>query len=278
MSMVAAPTDRRFRRAQVRPARRVKANLRVALRVLRLLGVAALVIYGGWRATDLVAALPILHVTRVNVHGNDRLSTGEILSLVDGLAGRHIIGVSLDEWRARLLVSPWVQDATLRRMLPGTVEIEVRERRPMAIGRIETGLYLVDSRGVVIDEYGPQHADIDLPIVDGLAVASKGGRPVVDERRAQLAARLLTALAGRPDIAARVSQIDVSDRRNAVVILEGETALLRIGDRDFIERIQSYIELASSLRDRVADIDYVDLRFDERLYVRPVNAVTHVRR
>ncbi len=278
MSMVAAPTDRRFRRAQVRPARRVKANVRAALRVLRLLAVAALVTYGTWRATALITALPILHVTRVNVHGNDRLSTGEILSLVDGLPGRHIIGISLDGWRDRLLASPWVQEATLRRMLPGTVEIEVRERRPMAIGRIDSRLYLVDSAGVVIDEYGPQHADIDLPIVDGLATAARAGRPVVDERRAQLAARLLTALAARPDISARVSQIDVSDWRSAVVILEGDTALLRIGDRDFTSRIQFYIELASSLRDRVADIDYVDLRFDERLYVRPVNAVIHVQR
>ena len=34
--------------------------------------------------------------------------------------------------------------------------------------------------------------------------------------------------------------------------------------------MQSYVDLAPALRDRVPEIDYVDLRFDERVYVRPV--------
>jgi len=53
------------------------------------------------------------------------------------------------------------------------------------------------------------------------------------------------------------------------VILEGDTAMLRLGDQEFADRIQAYVDLGPALRERVADIDYVDLRFDERLYVRP---------
>ncbi len=46
--------------------------------------------------------------------------------------------------------------------------------------------------------------------------------------------------------------------------------MLRLGDEDFAERIQGYRDLAPALRERVAEIDYVDLRFGDRLYVRPV--------
>ena len=46
--------------------------------------------------------------------------------------------------------------------------------------------------------------------------------------------------------------------------------LLRVGDSNFVERVQSYLDLAPALRERVPQIDYVDLRFDERVYVRPV--------
>ena len=56
--------------------------------------------------------------------------------IVDGLRGRNILTVDLDEWRARLLASPWVEDATLRRMLPGRDRVEIRERRPIGIGRV----------------------------------------------------------------------------------------------------------------------------------------------
>jgi cell division septal protein FtsQ len=67
----------------------------------------------------------------------------------------------------------------------------------------------------------------------------------------------------------QISQIDVSDSRNAVVLLEGDPTLIRLGNERFVERLQSYRELAPALREQVPAIDYVDLRFDERVYVRP---------
>jgi cell division protein FtsQ len=267
---VAAPADKRFRRAHVKPARKRRVTFRHAWIAVRVVVVFGLMAYGGWRGTSLVLAAPALQISRVTVRGNERLATGEVLALVAGLRQRNILSVRLDEWRERLMSSPWVEDATLRRVLPSTVEITVRERRPIGIGRVANALYLVDGRGVIVDEYGPNYADFDLPIIDGLASAPRDGSAAVDEWKALLAARLMTALDARPDLAAKVSQIDVSDAHDAVVILEGDTAMLRLGDEDFVERLQEYIDLAPALRERIADIDYVDLRFGERLYVRPV--------
>ena len=71
------------------------------------------------------------------------------------------------------------------------------------------------------------------------------------------------------NMASQISQIDVSDSRNAVVLLEGDPTLIRLGNERFVERLQSYHELAPALREQVPTIDYVDLRFDERVYVRP---------
>jgi cell division septal protein FtsQ len=139
----------------------------------------------------------------------------------------------------------------------------------MGIGRIGQSLYLVDERGDVIDEYGPNYAELDLPIIDGLAGNSRETGLLIDESRATLAGRLLTSLRAKPDLARRVSQVDVTDPRDAVLILEGDTALVRVGDDQFVERLQAYVDLVPALRERVADIDYVDMRFDERVYVRP---------
>jgi cell division septal protein FtsQ len=66
-----------------------------------------------------------------------------------------------------------------------------------------------------------------------------------------------------------VSQIDVTDLHNATVILNDDGALIQLGEDQFLQRIESYLDLAATLRERVADIDYVDLRFDDRIYVRP---------
>jgi hypothetical protein len=53
------------------------------------------------------------------------------------------------------------------------------------------------------------------------------------------------------------------------VILKGDTALIKLGAR--FRGAQSYLELAPALGCR-SEIDYVDLRFDRRVYVRAVDA------
>jgi cell division protein FtsQ len=192
-----------------------------------------------------------------------------VLALVEGLRGQNILAARLDRWQQKLLSSPWVERATIRRLLPSTVEISIDERQPMGIGRIGVAMYLVDGKGVIIDEYGPVYADIDLPIIDGLAASPQDGGSMVDVARAEFAAKVIGALSTRPEILKQVSQLDVANLHDAVVILDDDAALLHVGESDFAARLQQYIDLAPALRERVAAIDYVDLRFDDRLYVRP---------
>jgi cell division septal protein FtsQ len=274
MRAVAAATDKRFRRAHVKPARKGGVSARRIWAVVRVIAILALAVAGAWSLTRVVLHAPALQVGHLIVRGNERLSTGEVLALVDELRGQNILTVRIGDWRQRVLTSPWVEDASIRRVLPSTLEITVKERRPMGVGRIGTALYLVDPHGVIVDEYGPNYADIDLPIIDGLSGPPPKGSGLIDGARAEFAARVLTALSAKPELVKRVSQLDVSDVHNAVVILDGDTALLRLGENDFAERLQQYVDLAPALRERVATIDYVDLRFDERLYVRPAGRPT----
>ena len=264
---VSAPADKRFRRAHVSPTRRV--TLRTTWpKLARMVAACVVLVCAMYFATRNVLSAESLIISNITVSGNVRLSRGEVVALVEGLRGHNMLTADLESWRSRLLDSPWVADAAIRRVFPATVAVAISERQPLGIGRINDTLYLVDRRGMVIDEYGPNYADFDLPIIDGLgAHASADG--LVDEARATLAGRLLSDLAQRPDLARLVSQIDVTDARDAVLILENDTALIRVGEENFIDRLQSYLDLAATLRERIPDIDYVDLRFDQRVYVRP---------
>ncbi len=276
MSPVAAvAADKRFRRAHVKPSRRrIGWRALVPLAVKSLL-TALVTAYALYRGGVLVLRAHVLAVDRIVVTGNERLSKGDVVAVLGGLRGENVLFTDLDVWRQRLLASPWIRDAALRRSLPSTIEVAVLERAPVGVARIRGDLYLVDERGVLIDRFGPQYADLDLPIVDGLTVTTPGskanaGSAPVDEGRAELAARVIAEITSKPGIAKRLSQVDVSDGHNATVILSGDPAVLQLGDDQFLQRLESYLSLASTLRERVADIDYVDLRFDDRIYVRPV--------
>jgi cell division protein FtsQ len=276
MSPVASvAADKRFRRAHVKPSRK-RRGWEAVLKPIAMYGaVACLFAYSCYRASAIAAHAHVLEVDRIIIRGNERLSKGDVLAVLTGLRGESLLRTDLDAWRRRLLASPWIREAGLRRSLPSTVEVVVSERQPVGIGRINGDMYLVDERGIVIDQYGPQYADLDLPIIDGLAASPNGGGTLTDEARADLAGRLIAALRAKPSVAKRLSQIDVSDPHNATAILSGDTAVIQLGEDQFLQRLESYLQMETALRERVTEIDYVDVRFEDRIYVRPARKPGH---
>jgi cell division septal protein FtsQ len=262
---VAAPADKRFRRAETRPSRGGSGWARS--RALRWTLLSLLVLVGAAAGFVKLSQRGVFTVDRVLVRGNARLSTGEVLTLVDGLRGESVFSADLEHYRAALLDSPWVADATMRRVLPSTIDLRVVERVPIAIARLTDQLFLVDPSGVIIDEYGPQYTQYDLPIVDGLLSSPRQGGPAVDADRVRLVARFVDELAAVPAIRQHISQVDVSDLHDLVAILDQDPVALRLGDRDFATRLQRYMEFAPSIKEQIPEIDAVDLRFGDNIPV-----------
>ena len=266
MSPVAAPSDKRFRRAHVKPGRR--RRWRSVLWPLARYGAIAVLVMGGvYRAGIAIAHADALRIGHIEVRGNSQLSSAAIVGALRELRGENILRSDLAAWRLQLLASPWVKDAAMRRVLPSTVEVVVQEREPVGLGRIDGLLYLVGEDGVIIDQFGPKYTQFDLPIVDGLQASPKGAAPAADPVRAALAAQVILSLRSDPDVAGRLSQVDVTNVRNAGVILSGDPAMLYVGTDRFLPRVQSYLQLAEAMNERVPGIDAVDLRFDKSVFV-----------
>jgi len=138
----------------------------------------------------------------------------------------------------------------------------------MAVARVAAQLFLVDDTGVIIDEFGPQYQEFDLPIVDGLVARSVTDHAPVDSARVRLIARCLADLQSRADLRSRVSQLDVSDARDVVALLTDDGARLHLGDTAFADRLTMYLQIAPTLRQQLHELDYVDLRFGDRVFVR----------
>jgi len=267
----ATPRDPRFRRARDGGAgatRSWRARAWLALRI----GALVTVIGGSaWSVGTLMTTGDAFVVRHLHITGTARLSPGEIEALLGDPRGASIMLTPLDGWRQRLLASPWVRDASLRRALPDTVEVRVVERVPMAMARAGDVLMLIDEEGAVMDEFGPRYSTLDLPIIEGLLGddSRTGGLP--DPARVTLTTGALQSLRDA-HLLARVSHIDVTHPRNAVVTLNDDPALLSLGDERFGERLQSYLDMEQRLLSMVQAVDAVDLRFGNRVYVRPQKA------
>ena len=268
---VTAPADRRFLRARVEPGRRQGAWHAPA--ACRARG-------GGrrrssslrrtrWCGSSRTSGMFRVDPRRACV-GTTRLSAGRGARACRRAQGRE---PALDEpptsGAGGCSESPWVagRDAAAR-LLPRTIEVPIVERRPIGIGRVGGALYLVDERGPVIDEFGPRYADFDLPIIDGLAGTAAGGT-----READTAARGAgRAPAGRAAIASRIWR--GACRRSTCRIRATPWSCSTTDRRcsgsatsSSSSGCGSTIEIAPALRERVPDMDYVDLRFGERVPV-----------
>ena len=117
--------------------------------------------------------------------------------------------------------SPWIAEVALRRVLPSTIEVFVRERRPMGLSRLGTQLYLVDRQGTIIAEFGPQYASsicrsstVSFARRTRAALRSTKVEPTLPPGSSMRSRH-------RKALARRLSQIDVSDPHDAIVMLDG---------------------------------------------------------
>jgi cell division septal protein FtsQ len=269
---VSATADRRFRRPDVRPAG-VRSLRRLSRRAIGIGVLAAILVGVVAYATRAVLTSSLLRVRQITVHGTSRLKADDVAALVVGLRQDNILAADLPRYRQQLLGSSWIENVTLRRQLPSSVAIEVTERVPMIVAHVGDRLYLVDRFGVIIDEDGPQYRDLDLPLVDGLVPAGGVAHGSVDAWHVALVERFLTALNAAPDLRSRVSQIDMTDPHDVTVLLEHDSTFVRLGEEHFVDRLRRYLTIVPALRARLADLEYVDVRFDS-LYVMPRGRVS----
>jgi cell division protein FtsQ len=145
------------------PPSRILAALRTALGIVLVVSAALGV---AWAARRHVMTSPRFAVTEIDVVGHER-RTADVIAAESGVtAGANVFSLDLDGARARILADPWISQATLARRLPGTILIQITERKPAALVALRD-TYLATAEGEPFKKLEPGDP-IDLPLVTGL--------------------------------------------------------------------------------------------------------------
>jgi len=86
----------------------------------------------------------------IQIMGNSQVTRSELLSVFGSDLGRNIFFIPLNARRAALEDLPWVEHATVMRLLPDQLRIAIVERTPVAFVRHGNTIDLVDAHGVLL--------------------------------------------------------------------------------------------------------------------------------
>ena len=249
------PTDlARIRRNQ----RRIEAQrVLIILRNVTVLGVVAAAGFWGWRQTQSDARFG---VRKIEITGAVNTPKGALNLATSRYAGLNLFQIDIDRVQEDLRGLGWVRSVHIEKTLPDTLRIRITEREPVALARVGERLMYVDEDGAPFAELSPSNGNDDLPLI-------------ADADGAELArsVKLLTSLKkSDAPLYSRISEVwpipphgfALYDRElNAVVYANADDITVK------------YRNLRAVLRaENDPKIEYADLRFAERVIVKPARA------
>src|SRR6185312_16197360 len=86
----------------------------------------------------------------IEISGVHNASRAHVMEVAGADIGRNIFFVPLDERKRQLEQIPWVESATVMRLLPNHIAVEIQERVPVAFVQIGSKINLIDAKGVVM--------------------------------------------------------------------------------------------------------------------------------
>jgi cell division protein FtsQ len=234
----------------------------VTATVLMLLGSAGLGVVKGGHLEELTSALSDtrnamansagFRITSVAINGRKQLSQDEVLA-IGGVNGRSsLLFLDAATVRDKLKANPWIGEATVLKLYPGELKIDIVERSPFALWQQSGRLSVIADDGAVLEPYVSRRF-LSLPLVVG-----KGA-----ETRAR---DFLALLARYPQVrAATKAAIFVGERRWNLRLKDGLD--IRLPENDVGNALAALSKLDKEDKLFSRDIVAVDMRLPDRLTV-----------
>ena len=225
---------------------------------------------GLWEAHGLLLRdkrMVIASSSAIQIAGNNHLTRPQLLSIFGEDVDRNILTIPLAERRAQLEQLPWVEHATVMRLLPNKVRVAIVERTPVAFVRQGGQIGLVDGHGVLLDMSADSLATnhYSFPVVTGIT----NDEPLSTRAaRMELFARFLSDLdAGKGKISDKLSEVDLSSPEDVKALVPSGTAdiLVHFGDDDFLARYRRFEERLPEWQKSYPHLASADMRYERQV-------------
>lgn len=223
----------------------------------------------------------IFKADQIELVGNHIVTREAVVQQFARDRNRSVLRVPLDERRSQLESLAWVESATVQRILPNHLRVELTERTPIAFLQNGTELALIDVHGVILDR--PEGEDLHFPIATGL---SENMPHEEREKRMQTYQEFLrdidlvgfsssggakqTRINVHPS--EKVSEVDLSNPKDLRVVMTGlmgindpQAVTIHFGQTDFTGKFTILVDNFAQWHANAGCVRSVDLQFSRQI-------------
>ena len=228
-------------------------------------------------------------LAKIRVAGVQQADHPGLLARLQGFRGQNLFALDLPDVARTVAVDPWVRQASVRRILPNAIEVQVEERTPYAQAVWRGRIMLVDREAVVLGPgslHAASGADYDLPVITGISLAATTATAAPDPgsleheaceaRKALL--RGIRALAAVHDIAPEmldvISEVNVRAESHVRLVLRSPQRTLWLSEERTQAGLLKYLKVEAAMVN-LPPARHIDLRFRNRVVVRAPSSSEH---
>jgi cell division protein FtsQ len=203
----------------------------------------------------------------IQITGAEHLTRDQVLNVFGADLERNIFRASLAERQADLERLPWVAHATVMRLLPNVLRVQITERTPVAFVRQGSQIGLVDGGGVLLDMPPDAAGDphYSFPVLTGLSANETLPERATKMEIYQQFMRDLDSTGGH--LTDSVSEVDVSDAEDvkALVTSGSSDILVHFGQEQFLKRYQEFEQHLQEWKEQYPKLASADMRYEGQI-------------
>jgi len=244
-------------------------------RLLVLTFVAAAVVTAAVYGTKFLLYSPMVQLVKpdqIELNGNHVVSREAVVQQFLHDRNRSVLRVPLDARRSQLEQIPWVESASVQRILPNRVRVELTERTPIAFARNGNELALIDAHGVILDR--PRGEDLHFPVVTG--VSEDLAREQREKRMQNYQEFLKDIDLVRGGSSQNVSEVDLSNPKDLRVVMTGlasavdsQAVTIHFGSSDFTGKYKMLVDNFTQWQANAGHVLSIDLQYSRQVVVNP---------
>ena len=184
---------------------------------------------------------PIFNITKIVVDGENKITKDTIISLSGIEEGNNIFKVSINKAINNIKENPYINKAEIKRILPGTVQIVVKERTVAYQIKVIDSYVYIDYQGYILEE---STKNDDVPIVEGLSTEQEtllNGKRVInkDIENLRIMQKIMN-VAKSEEIAKNISKIKI-ENGEYILELSKDKKTVYLGDGSDIRNKMVYL-------------------------------------